>query len=192
MAAKTDGCFLRVTEDTRETKPISFGRYKFALETVRKKLNAGDYACDLIFPINRNKEELVIRSKIIYERKSKNDLWSTFGSTGERLETFKNEVNRSIADGNTLIVIVECEPNDIIKGHFYTKEGVGLVKALVQGPSMMRKLETIRNKYNLCFVYKHGRLNMQRYMYERWLGECREMKRKFKDGLIDREGNPVE
>lgn len=176
-----DGYRVSIIQDTREQKPLCFSRYKYALETKVEGLPFGDYACDLVFPVNRNKELVTVRSKIVYERKSKEDLWGTFGGTRERYDTFKKEYNRAIDAGFQLKVIVECCVTDIMKGSYYFKKGSGLVMAKFSGQAMMKKLETIRNRYNLDFIYCHGRLDMQRYMYERWMAECRECKKKIEE-----------
>lgn len=175
--AKDDSCRIKIYQDQQEKLPLSFGRYKYALETEVCHIKTADYHCDLIFMTKD--EEVRQRSKTVYERKSKADIWLTFGGNKVKYEQFKREYNRALDEGLKMIVIVECAISDIYKGHTYIKKDEGITRAKFDGSSMVRKLCTLRARYGLDFVFCKGRLDMQRYMYERWLAECRELKNQY-------------
>lgn len=94
--------------DTREQLPI-----KFIDNVVRSKLDVGDYACE----INGK------RLKLVFERKSPNDLLGTLTRGHKR---FNKELERANKQGIRVIVIVECSYEDFIdrkyEGARYSKK----------------------------------------------------------------------
>ena len=152
---------LIILEDTRETKPLNFSRFKHVDYTQSQCLPVGDYACVI------NGGSL---SNVYFERKSKGDLWGTMTSGYKR---FKVEYNKSIELGIKLVLIIEAPIEDIASGFTYNS-GNGIYKpSKVAGSSMCKKLETLRVKHGLEVVYCNGQKGMRRYIYERWLAEAR-------------------
>jgi ERCC4-type nuclease len=152
---------LIILEDTREQDYLTFTRFKHVEFQQSQCLPVGDYACVI------NGGSL---SSVVFERKSKGDLWGTMTSYYER---FKNEYKKSIELGIKLVLITECDIEDIAKGFIYNSGGGRMVRSKVDGGSMCKKLETLRVKHGLEVVYCNGRSAMKRYMYERWCAEAR-------------------
>jgi len=149
---------ISIIADTREQKPILFGRYKDVFVT-RGCLKQGDYRAVLHTKYGN------LISRTIYDRKSKGDLWGTFAGNHDR---FKREFNRSIAAKEKLCVIVEESSKDIRAGFTYTGK-----RHPVSGTVMKKKLETFREKYGLELIYCDGRADMQGYMVDRWMAQVR-------------------
>ena len=152
---------LIILEDTREQDNLNFNRYKSVEFQQLQCLPVGDYAC----VINSGSP-----SKVYFERKSKGDLWGTMGKGYAR---FKREFNKSIELGIKLVLIIECDIDEVAKGYMYNSGGGRVKRSKILGSSMCMKLETLRVKHGLEVVYKSNRLAMKRYMYERWLAEAR-------------------
>lgn len=172
-----DRCRIIMLEDTREGLPLKFNRFKNVIWEQHQCLPVGDYQAVLQFEVG--KEQLVVPSMTIYDRKSKGDLWGTMAS--KEYERFKREYNKSLEIGVHLVLIIECTIDDVQKGMYYFKKGEGRTASKFSGSAMTKKLETLRVKHGLEVVYSHGRTDMKRYIYERSMAECREIKRKYKE-----------
>ena len=130
--------------DTREGNKIEFD-HPYIEGVIDKKLGEGDYQA-----IYRNQE----RSLYVFERKAKNDVFSTFGGDITR---FRNEIIRSKENNIQLVIITECSFLSILKGYKYST---------VKGLTIMRKLWTISIKYGIPLVFCNSREHMARYMAE--------------------------
>ena len=100
--------------DTREQKPLNFSRYRDIETTHRYKLHVGDYA--VIYKAEKRGRLYYYPSSIYFDRKSKGDLFGTFGNEDNR-QRFKREINTSVQLGIDLKVIVECDATGIVKGY---------------------------------------------------------------------------
>ena len=145
--------------DTREQKPLSFGRYK-DVESVREGLKQGDYGAVLHTKFGD------LKSRLVFDRKSKGDLWGTFAGNYDR---FKREFNRSLVAHEKLCLITEDGVSDICTKGFFFKGR----RHKTSGATLQKKLETLREKYGLEVVYCAGRTDMQRYLVGRFMAQCR-------------------
>lgn len=149
-------------EDTREQNGLSFSRYKDIEATHRCKLHVGDYA--VIYKAVKRGRSYYFPSSLYFDRKSKGDLFSTFGNEESRAR-YKRENELALQLGIDLKVIVECDTLEIVKGYQYSK---------TPGLSLLRKLETMRRRYGIDFIYCTDRNDMKRVMFERWVAESKE------------------
>ena len=138
-------------EDSREQEPLSFNK-SYIEYVMSSKLDYGDYAA-------------IINDKpcpVYFERKSIGDLFGTLsrkkGKTGEsRADIFKKEISRCAADGNRLVLIIECTFTDILKGYEYSD---------IKGESIARTLFTFMIRYHVPFVCCSSRREMANYISE--------------------------
>ena len=149
-------------EDTREQKPLCFSRYKDIECVYRCKLHVGDYAA--IFKAKKRGGIHYFPSSLYFDRKSKDDLFGTFGNEENR-QRYKREHERSGEVGVELKCIIECDTLSILQGSRYGK---------TPGQSLLRKLETMRERYSIDFLYCTDRNDMKRKMFERWYAEAKE------------------
>ena len=143
--------------DNREKNPLVFPQDYIKKRRV-VKMSYGDYGCT----INGNK------CPIMFERKSKADLWGTLGSTKAKHERFKREIARCHKAGHQLIVIVERSVTDILKGHSFRKGGK-VIKCKVGGLALFRTINTFEEKYAVRFIFCRDRDEMSTTIAERFL-----------------------
>ena len=111
---------------------------------VRDKLEYGDYSCHCDGQV----------CSVFFERKSLSDL---FGTLGKGYNRFKREVNRSIEDGNLLVIIIESTLTDIIKGYKHSS---------MKGEGIMRTLFTLMTRHHIPFICCSSRKEMTTYISE--------------------------
>ena len=148
--------------DTREQKELSFWRYSDVEAEHVYKLHVGDYAT--IYKAVKRGRSYYFPSSLYFDRKSKGDLFSTFGNEESRAR-YKRENELALQLGIDLKVVVECDALEIVKGYRYSK---------TPGLSLLRKLETMRRRYGIDFIYCTDRNDMKRKMFERWVAEAKE------------------
>ena len=129
--------------DSREQKPLTFVS-SLVKNNVTVTLPYGDYACTI-------KGD---KCPIVFERKAFGDLFKTLTTDHER---FKREINKSIADGYKLVIIIEKPVSTIAKGYKYSK-----TKGLV----ILRQLFTLMLKHQIPFVACTNRAEMSLYITE--------------------------
>jgi len=133
-----------LTIDTREQKPLDFSSYEFVEGVKVSKLEYGDYACsfnDKVVPV-------------VFERKSLGDL---FGTLGKGYKRFKSEINLAKADEVILVIIVEVDLLNILKGYKHSKmTGIGVIRTLF----------TLLVKHRIPFVCCKNREEMALYIAE--------------------------
>ena len=139
-----------IVQDSREQAPLAFP-VSPALEGVKvEKLDYGDY---------RARYQDGSSSVAVFDRKSLGDLYGTLTSGYLR---FKKELERSLADGARLELIVECP---------LTKVAEGFERSQFEGRSMMKKLGTLWHKYQLYTVFCKDRAEMAAYILWRFESE---------------------
>lgn len=134
---------LTIFVDTREQQPLEFSA-PYIKETVRCKLDYGDYSCrafDRTCPV-------------FFERKGLSDLFGTLGKGSAR---FREEIRRCFDDGYKLVIIIE-KPLSVIK--------TGARHSTIPGTSIIRTLFTLSLKYNIDFVCCNTRAEMELYIRE--------------------------
>lgn len=143
---------LTMFVDTREQKPLDFNE-PYINSVVSAGMNFGDYGCKV-----GN-----YRVPVVFERKSKADLWGTLGGNKTKHDRFKRELARAKDAGFKLILIIECLQSDVLKGHSYKKKGRN-IKCKFGGLAMLHKLFTMMFKYDMQFVFCKNREEMAKYI----------------------------
>jgi len=116
--------------DTREQQPLKFK----GLNIISSKLECGDYAKS-------------IDSKVVVERKSLGDFYSTL-STG--FDRFKREIERAAEAGIYIVVVTECQ----LKTALYAKRKFGMCT----GEYIMHHMRQLCREYNnIQFVFANGK-----------------------------------
>jgi hypothetical protein len=119
-----------IVVDTREQLPLKFKD----LNIISSKLECGDYAKS-------------IDSKVVVERKSLSDFYSTLSSGFER---FKREIQRAAENGIYIIVVTECQ----LKTVLYAKRKFGLCS----GEYIMHHMRQLCREFdNIQFVFADGK-----------------------------------
>ena len=149
-------------EDTREQKPLSFGRYKDVECSHRVKLHVGDYA--VIYKAVKWGRSYYFPSSLYFDRKSKDDLFGTFGNEEQR-QRYKREHELSLEMGVDLKVIVEADTTSVKSGHRFSK---------TPGMSLLKKLATMKHKYGIDTIYCTDRNDMKCKMFISWYAEAME------------------
>jgi len=136
---------LVIIRDTRE-QDCENGRLDFSgIEEVDKVEDMGLAYGDYTAIINEKSVP------IIWERKSKSDLWGTLFS--DEYQRFKRELARAKEANVKLILTIEGTYTDIWAGFEYSK---------FDGQAMMKKLATLYVKYDLEYVFNESRRVMAR------------------------------
>lgn len=144
--------------DTREQEPLHFKKEVFEFQT-SEKLEVGDYGCRIdgeLFPI-------------IFERKSKGDLYSTMTSGYER---FRKEILRASELDIKLVLLIEGSMKQVQAGFSYSN---------FDGDSMLKKLAMLYVKYDLEYHFHGGRREMARKIEDTFCAVNRFWKKKSKD-----------
>jgi hypothetical protein len=116
--------------DTREQTPLKFK----GLNVISSKLECGDYAKS-------------VSAKLMVERKSLNDFYSTLSGG---LERFKKEIARAKSLGTYVVVLTECKLNTVL----YAKRRFGACS----GDFVMHHMRQICREFdNVQFVFCDGR-----------------------------------
>lgn len=117
--------------DTREQLPLKFKD----LNIISSKLDCGDYAKS-------------IDSKVVVERKSLSDFYSTLSNGFDR---FKREIQRAAEDGVYIVVLTECQ----LKTALYAKRRFGLCS----GEYIMHHMRQLCREFdNIQFVFADGKV----------------------------------
>lgn len=139
---------MQIIVDTREQKKLDF-----KLPIVRECLSFGDY---------RARFDDGTLSSIVFERKSKNDL---FGTLSQGYERFKKEIERSKEEKIKLVIITENNLRSILSG---------CVNSQRNGVSIVQQLFTLRIRYGIETVYSTSREEMSEYITHTFLSLERE------------------
>lgn len=119
-----------IVVDTREQQPLKFK----GLNIISSKLECGDYAKS-------------IESKVVVERKSLGDFYSTL-STG--FDRFKREIIRAKEMGIYIVVVTECALNTAL----YAKRKFGACS----GEYIMHHMRSLCREFdNIQFVFANGK-----------------------------------
>jgi hypothetical protein len=119
-----------IVVDTREQQPLKFKD----LNVICSKLECGDYAKS-------------VDSKVVVERKSLGDFYSTLSNGFER---FKREIERAAEAGTYIVVVTECQ----LKTALYAKRKFGLCS----GEYIMHHMRQLCRQYtNIQFVFADGK-----------------------------------
>lgn len=141
---------ITILQDSRETRPIQFSRDEVIRNIQRTKLEYGDYRailCD-------GKP-----SKIVFERKSVADLWTTMTKGHNR---FLAELERAKAERAKLVLIIEAPFSSILVGYDQSK---------YPGTAMVKKLWTLFYSYDLPFIFCQSRQDMSNYIAWSFIAE---------------------
>ena len=150
---------MHILIDSREIKPLSFKSLPktknssgLKITTSVEKLEVGDYGLRLgdgtIAPI-------------IFERKSKADLWGTLCKGYER---FKREITRAKDDNIKLILITECGYKDVRDGYRFRVKGGKMRISKKSGKATTQQIHTLHIKYGLQPVFCNTRTEMASYI----------------------------
>jgi len=153
--------------DTREQKPLKFNK-DYIDNVYIDTFPFGDYGAKY-----QGKHV-----PVIFERKSKADLWGTLGSGAKEHDRFKRELERAQQESCNLILIIECSISDILTGHSYVKKSKK-IHCKFSGLAMVRKLYTMMFNYNLQFVCCKDREEMAEYISEFYYSYCKHLNRKL-------------
>ena len=159
---------MKIIIDTREQLPLQFDN-KQITETIRQKLNVGDYGC--VF-------EDGYEVPVYFERKSLTDL---FGTLGEGYERFKKEIVRAKETDKKIIIIVEKCLLAVARG---------CERSYRSGDAILTQLFTLRQRYGLETVFCSNRNECAEYITQFYLSVGREYIKARKAGnkRMDREG----
>ena len=145
--------------DSREQLPIDFShKYIESIETM--KLTVGDYAV-------RFKDGHI--PNIRFERKSIGDLFGTLGAGYKR---FKRELIRALENELKLVIIIEGNLSKILKGNIYST---------LEGDTIVKKLFTLKTRYNIDFVCCKDRAEMSQYITHEFISLGKDHIKKLKD-----------
>lgn len=144
---------LTIQRDTREQRGLDFAVCKGKVGVViDKKLDFGDYGCLVdgkLFPV-------------VFERKSKADLWGTMTKGYKR---YKAEFNRAIEAQFIFILAIECKALELRHGFSYKVRGKRIPSKFTP-KAMIKKLQTLKRKYGLKIWFCNGRADMARRIVE--------------------------
>ena len=121
----------RIIVDTREQKPLTFGRLPIAI----KKLDFGDYSL-------RGFE-----TRVCVERKSVMDLWGTLTQPGN-WGRFNAELARAQAAGCRLHVVVDGSPSAVLRPSRY---------AAMAPERVLDRLFEVCHRYGAAATFTDGR-----------------------------------
>jgi len=155
---------LEILVDSREQTPLDFP-FKQVSNVGVTKLEVGDYACkcnDTVLPV-------------IFERKSKGDLFGTLGKGHKR---FRKELQRALDNHIELIIIIECSLISVLEGFVYKAHGGQKRNSKVKGTAIAQTLFTLWVKYGVLPVFCSSREEMSNYIYGTFLA----MEKQFKKG----------
>lgn len=112
---------------------------------IHEALSCGDYGCQF---------EDGYRPPFYFERKSLGDLYGTMTHGYKR---FKKELERAKSEGIKLFLLCEDSLQTVSKGYSHSSLG---------GDSLVRKLFTLRVRYDLEAVFCGSRWECKRYIIE--------------------------
>ena len=160
--------------DTREQKPLAFSHPQIT-EVIRTKLDVGDYAVEF---------EDGHRPPVVFERKSKGDLWGTLTAGYER---FKKELQRAEDSETMVIFILEGSYTKLHQKYRYSKR---------KPESIIKQIHTLHVKYGLQPVFCTTRDEMAKYITnfyvslgEGYIKKLKEDKKKETDVSPNRKAN---
>lgn len=124
--------------DSREQRPIVF-----KCETIRKGLKFGDYGAFF------SKE---YQCPVVFERKGIGDL---FGTLTQGYDRFKKEIFRAKEANFKLIIAIEGTKERVLEGYKHSKRDPA---------SIIKQLETIRNRYEVEHLFFASRIAMAQHI----------------------------
>lgn len=133
---------MKILIDTREQKPLAFSHPTIS-EVKRVKLEVGDYAVEF---------EDGHRPPIVFERKSKGDLWGTLTKGYER---FKRELRRAKDENIAVMLIIEKSYTNMQKDYEYSKR---------EASSVIKQIHTMHIRHGLTPVFCNTRDEMAKYI----------------------------
>lgn len=139
---------MKIIVDSREQKPLEFKH-----EVIRECLPVGDYCVRF---------DDGTSPKVIFERKSKNDL---FGTLSQGYVRFKCEIERAKEIETKLIIIVEGTLRSVLRGCSHSQR---------TPISIVYQLFTLRVRYNIETVFCTDREEMADYISHFYLAHEKE------------------
>ena len=124
-----------MVQDTREQKELDFSKIEGVEKVEKMTLPYGDYTA-------------IVHGRpvpVLFERKGLGDLFGTMTSGYDR---FKAEMDRAKVSNMKLILIVEGTYGDVEAGYAHSK---------YPGTAMIKKLHTLRSKYDLETIFCESR-----------------------------------
>lgn len=138
----------RLKVDSREQKPLSFNKEVFE-SIVTEGLPFGDYWAEV-----QREDGAWCEIPICFERKGLGDL---FGTMGQGYDRFKREMERAKDVNVHLILAVEGTLGEVHNGYEHST---------ISGDTMLKKLSTLRVKYDLEVMFFSSRREMARWIEE--------------------------
>ncbi len=130
--------------DSREQLPLDFKVGGLISEVRVEKLDYGDYQA-----LYLDGE----RSTVVFERKSRSDLWTTMAS--KEYNRFRREMERAKRDKAMFVIAVEGTIEQVSEGSEYST---------FKGESMLKKLGTLMFKHGIPTMFNPTRADMIRMM----------------------------
>jgi ERCC4-type nuclease len=152
--------------DSREQQPLEFS-HPYIEKTERCALGVGDYAA-----VMKDGH----RPKIFFERKTIPDLVGTMTTGYKR---FREEIKRSKANGDELILIIEGTVTDILEGTSFS---------MVEGLQILRTVLSIYERYQITHIFCRSRSEMATYIAEKF---CAYERKRLKDKNAQKPRCPV-
>lgn len=128
---------MTIIVDTREQRAL-----EFKCKTIRKGLKFGDYGAEIGD----------YRIPVVFERKSKNDL---YGSLTHGYDRLRRVFQRAEKAGFTLIIAIEGDKENILCGCNHSSR---------EPSSIIKQLETIERKYGVAHMFFKTRHQMSAYI----------------------------
>lgn len=155
---------MKILTDTREQTPLDFevGTHNIT-EVKRVALSVGDYMAEF---------EDGYRPSFSFERKSIGDLFGTMTAGYER---FKKEMQRAKEARIKLFLIVEAGLSDVYSGYEHSSW---------DGESMVKKIYTLRLRYDLETIFCQSRWESKKHIAEFFEAVGREYARAKKLGKV--------
>ena len=150
---------IKIVCDTREQNPLIFSACE-GVEVVTSTLKVGDYGCKL----GDGSE-----SRTVWERKSLQDLYSSFSSG---YENEKNKIEKAKELGKKYILGIEATAFEVREGNHYQKDGETRWSKK-NGISQIRQLMTMYAKEYFDLWFFSSRQEMAFCIQEFFLAEER-------------------
>lgn len=153
---------MKVIVDTREQMPLPFATGGIISEVRHEALDIADYACEF---------EDGYQPHIYFERKSLGDL---FGTMTNGYDRFKREYERFEAipdEKKEFWLYMESSLFDVRNGYSHSQ---------FPGESMVKKLFTLWERYNIHLLFMPNRREAMEFMTQRWIARgkaCADEKR---------------
>lgn len=147
---------MKIIIDTREQR-----RLDFECETIIKCLKFGDYGCI---------DSAGVQIPVVFERKSKNDL---YGSLTQGYDRLRKVFHRAEKSGFKLVIVIEGDKENILRGCDHSAR---------DPESIIKQLETINTKYGVSHMFFKTRHQMSAYIQSYFEAKENEWKAKGMEG----------